>query len=750
MLLGFVGVYWNSNRSPVDSGRNRSANLVARFLEVERRESEVEGLSWRQEIVAQGREAYFLDMWNRLNGSNDRWGELMVSNAEMVIPNDLQKEGEPVSLVNVLRFDVASGGTRTLSALEWRDQVGRWKSEGWQLGRTRWNLIAFRSDGVQEDFATIQFSAQVFRESSNVRVTIRGTFEARWAFNAIPGSGPFRMEIRSLELGLGEEVKGFSRKLSLALQPDGISHFPDPLILQDVDGDGFVDILLPGANLLVRNQEGEFTAEKLGKLPAGMVSCAVSLDFGGRGRPDLLLGVREGLYLLENDLNGGFGQRSRWLWKAGAALKHPQVMTVGDVDGDGLMDLWLGQYKVPYQGGQFPTPFYDANDGFASYLLMNDGRGGFVDRTEQSGLGRKRHRRTYSASFIDVEGDGDLDLVNVSDFAGVDYYLNQGNGRFADATASLGEARHLFGMAHAFGDLNGDGAVDLFAIGMDSPVASRLGSMGLNRVGFEHFASKRTAMTEGNRLFLNGKKGWEAASMAPGLSRAGWAWGVSMLDFDNDGDLDIAVANGHETFPDVTDHERQFWLHDIYVGGSDNDPVREMYFKSAFGKRLAQRRSYGGWQDNAFFVNGGSGRFFDAAFQLGVAVPEDSQCLAAADLDRDGRMDLVMVSFTASPQRQPRLEIYRNVVGGTNGWVGLRFPGAPVETSGARVDVTTDLGTYSRWLVTGDSYRTQHPAEAHFGLGRSTRILGVEVRWPGGKVTQLGSMEANRWHEVRR
>jgi hypothetical protein len=113
-----------------------------------------------------------------------------------------------------------------------------------------------------------------------------------------------------------------------------------------------------------------------------------------------------------------------------------------------------------------------------AYLLRNDAAAGFTDVTDESGLAAKRWRRTYSASFVDVDGDGDLDLVNVSDFAGVDVFLNDGRGRFTDATMDLGDTRHLFGMAHALADLNGDGQVDLFAIGMDSPTAARMNALG--------------------------------------------------------------------------------------------------------------------------------------------------------------------------------------------------------------------------------------------------------------------------------
>src|SRR6185295_15523495 len=98
----------------------------------------------------------------------------------------------------------------------------------------------------------------------------------------------------------------------------------------------------------------------------------------------------------------------------------------------------------------------------------------FHDETEEAGLAQKRFRRTYSASFVDLDDDGDLDLLVVSDFAGVDLYYNDGMGRFRDVTVTALDEPHAFGMAHTFGDFDLDGKIDFFVIGMSSVVADRL------------------------------------------------------------------------------------------------------------------------------------------------------------------------------------------------------------------------------------------------------------------------------------
>ena len=110
-----------------------------------------------------------------------------------------------------------------------------------------------------------------------------------------------------------------------------------------------------------------------------------------------------------------------------------------------------------------PTPYYDANDGYPDTLLLNNGTGQFTDGTKAAGLLAKQNRRTYSASFADLDGDHDLDLLTVCDFSGIDLYRNDGRGTYTDVTDQWVKQRHGFGMSHAVNDFDGDGAADDFA-----------------------------------------------------------------------------------------------------------------------------------------------------------------------------------------------------------------------------------------------------------------------------------------------
>ena len=242
------------------------------------------------------------------------------------------------------------------------------------------------------------------------------------------------------------------------------------------------------------------------------------------------------------------------------------VMTTGDIDGDGDVDLWLSQYKLPYVKGQMPTPIYDANDGFPGYLLLNDGTGRLTDSTAKAGLAAKRLRRSYSASFADIDDDRDLDLVVVSDFAGVDIYLNDSTGKFTDATDRLVGNRYGFGMAHTFADYDADGRMDFLMIGMNSWAVERLLSMKLAPPTHRHYTERLADLTFGNRLYFGAGAKFEQRPMGDRVANTGWSWGATSFDADNDGDTDLFIANGHKSRESVKDYERQFWCHDIYHG----------------------------------------------------------------------------------------------------------------------------------------------------------------------------------------
>src|SRR6185503_12404655 len=163
--------------------------------------------------------------------------------------------------------------------------------------------------------------------------------------------------------------------------------------------------------------------------------------------------------------------------------------------------------------------------GEPAFLLQNDGKGNFKDITVEAGLGPKRFRWSYSASFVDLDEDRDMDLMVVSDFSGTDLYSNDGKGKFTDVTEKAIDNRSSFGMSHNFGDFNGDGKMDFYVLGMSSTTARRLTKMGISVDEFKKTQEMMMPMAYGNRMYYGTDEPgiFKSAPNNDMVARTGWA-----------------------------------------------------------------------------------------------------------------------------------------------------------------------------------------------------------------------------------
>jgi hypothetical protein len=484
-------------------------------------------------------------------------------------------------------------------------------------------------------------------------------------------------------------------------------------------------------------------------METALTETGVIADMNGDARPDLMsTRARGDLVLYLGDARGRFSEEPKVTPHFEEPLRGPSVLTVGDIDGDGDLDVWLAQYKPPYLGGQMPTPYYDANDGHPAYLLLNDGAGNFSEATEAAGLAARRFRRTYASSFFDLDDDGDLDLLVVSDFAGIDLYHNDGSGRFADANHTLLGDRHMFGMSATFGDYDLDGRTDFFVAGMTSHAAERLEGLGLGRRDRPEIQAMRMRMVFGNRMYLAGDDGWREPEFSAQVARTGWTWGTTAFDFDNDGDPDLFTANGHVSGESVKDYYPNFWCHDVYEGTSEPNEALGVLFTEKMKGLAMGKESWDGHQKNHLLMNRSGKGFVNVAFLMGVADAFDGRSAVSGDLDLDGRVDLVVVEDLAT--KGQKLHVYRNRLETQNTWIGvqLREEGEGVSPVGASVTVRTADREHVGRVVTGDTIMGQHGPTLHFGLGSEARVDSLEVRWPGGATRVLRNPEIGRYHYV--
>lgn len=764
-LLVAVGAAagWLRFRPPPQQPHGPAAdatNLLAALMGLEAREAAADQTVWRLEQLAQRHGRVFEDLWEALNRATQRLAVLADFEPEQVVLPTYTVHEELPHGIRLWTPSPDSPGLE-LDASAWRAWVRARIAEGWELERLefRHNRFTPATNGqpARSDFG---FRAHLTRPAAasagtESRAALEGELQVVWSAESADEAPPRvrRADARRVRLAMRAAPPAFAEVLNESVTPPPRSHFIDPLILHDLDGDGRPEVLLVSANRVYRRQpDGRYTGERLCAEPPGAIFTAALADFDGDTTADLLVAKFDGLYLLAGHPAGRFDTPARRVWVAPERLRYGQVMACGDVDGDGDLDVWFGQYKNPYDGGQMPTPYYDANDGNPAYLLLNNGQGRFADATTAAGLGAKRWRRTYSASLVDLDADGDLDLVVVSDFAGVDLYRNDGRGRFSEITPQWLARPRAFGMAHALADFDTDGRLDLFVTGMHCPTAARLAHLGLARPERPDYLAAIPDMIRGNKLLLQQPDGtFRDRAAELGVDRTGWSWGCTAADFDNDGRPDLAIANGHETRQSVREYEPEFWLHDLYVADSREDPVVAQYFAAKINRLRGGGLSYGGWEQNRLFLNRGPAGFTEVAHLLGVALTEDSRNLAAADLDGDGRPDLVLTTFEAWPAPRQSVRVFLNQLPGAGHWLAMRLePAFTAATLGARVILVRPDGHRAvRTCVTGDSHRSQHPMQVHFGLGPNPAVAAVEVHWPGGRVSRLEQPTADRVHVVR-
>ena len=494
------------------------------------------------------------------------------------------------------------------------------------------------------------------------------------------------------------------------------------LALFDYDGDGDVDIFTvngsgfqvftPGLEpraALYRN-EGEWRFTEVGRQAGldhvGWGMGAVAADYNADGWLDLYLTAFGRNALYHNRGDGTFAEVGARAgvdysgWSTGA--------TFNDFDGDGDLDLYVANYidldpeygagagrtcqwrgVAVFCGPRGLTPARDLfyrNEGPTSGWVFTE-VGAAVGLKAEPGYG-------FGVQTGDYDNDGDGDIYVANDAGPNAFYRNDGAG-FVEmgvptATAYSGDGREQAGMGIAGGDFDGDGDVDLFV------------------TNFSH---------DNNTLYRNDGQGFfHDASFASGLgarSLGQLGWGTSFFDFDNDGDDDLFVANGH-VYPDVD--------------------------RAGLGTRYVQA--------NQLFRNLGGGQFVEVSDRAGTGlqVRKSSRGAAVGDLDDDGDLDLVVVNIDDRPT------VLRNDGGNRGNWlsVRLRDQGLNTQAVGARVIVRRGDRLQLRQVRAGTGYLSQDDTRLHFGLGDDLLAEGLEVRWPDGTEEQFAGVAGNRVVEIVR
>jgi len=479
----------------------------------------------------------------------------------------------------------------------------------------------------------------------------------------------------------------------------------------DYDNDGWMDIYLvnsgpcdfykpaqPLRNALYRNnRDGTFTDVTLkAGVPGNAYGMGVAVgDYDGDGLPDLYVTQYPNSILYHNNGDGTFTDVTA---KAGVAAPGWGTSAVWfDYDNDGRLDLFVCRFADFDKAknvtcGPPDARFYckpNVYKPLPSRLFHNNGDGTFTDVSAETGIAETLGK-AWGVVAADINNDGWLDLFVASDTAPNALFVNN-KGSFTDIGTLAGVAYSPFGVARSgMGvdavDYNQDGWLDLFVANVDH----------------ESYALYRN----------NRDETFDDVSIATGIGPVTTlmsGWGLKFFDYNNDGNLDLILSNGH---PDTTIDRHQLGVH---------------YFEPML-----------------LFENNGTA-WKNVSAESGPVFARDiaGRGLALGDFNNDGAVDVLVAVNNGPPV------LLRNTAAEKNHWLGLRLIGRKANIDAIGAKVVYQAGTLKRTVtkVGGGSYLSSHDPRIVLGLGHETKLDWIEIHWPqpSGKVERLTSLPIDRY-----
>lgn len=513
----------------------------------------------------------------------------------------------------------------------------------------------------------------------------------------------------------------------------------------DFDGDGLDDLYVcqPSGlpNRLYRNC-GDGTFEDV-SASAGVdvldgTACALFADFENRGLQDLLVVCASGPLLFRNQGNGKFLPKPDAFRFANPPTGTFTHAAVADYDGDGRLDVYfcLYTYYLGLDQYHYPVPYFDARNGPPNFLFHNEDHGVFEDRTEAAGLNVENDRYSFACVWGQTSRGDFPDLYVVNDFGRNNLYCNNGNGTFTPRSAESGTDEVGAGMSACWLDYDNDGHQDIYAAGMWVPAGMRI-------FGQPHFHNRESQQIRalyqrhmlGNSLYRNlGNGKFQNVALEAGVEMGRWAWSTDSWDFDHDGFPDLYVTNGYLTGLDDRDVSSFFWRQVVSQSPPTAIPA-ENYERgwNAINELVRSDATWNGQERNVVFANNRDGTFSDVSAVVGLDFPDDSRSFALADLDLDGRLEIILKNRNA-----PQVRILHNAMRDVGSSIVFRLRGTKSnrDAIGSAVTVEADGQRQTKYLQAGSGFLSQHSKELFFGIGKTDRPVRATIRWPNG-VTQV-------------
>ena len=629
----------------------------------------------------------------------------------------------------------------------------------------RYDLVGTRTDNEREERIG-HWLTQWTRHESNAWRVVRWEATGETLSRA---REPVFIDITSQALGQTESYKsqllhGVDYWRTVLDGACGIDVYGNNgLAVGDFDNDGLDDMYVcqpPGLpNRLYRNRgDGTFedVTEKAGVGVLDGSACALFADFENKGLQDLLVVCGSGPLLFLNQGNGKFLRKS----DAFNFVRPPQGTfthaAIADYDGDGLLDIYfcLYSYYVGLDQYHYPTPYFDARNGPPNFLLHNEGNRIFQDRTEAAGLNVDNDRYSFACAWGDYNSDGSPDLYVANDFGRNNLYRNNGDGKFTVVSAEAGVEDAGAGMSACWFDFDNDGKLDIYNAAMWSAAGLRVSDGDrFHEKEPENIRALYRHHAGGNSLYRNQGNGkFQNVSRQAGVEMGRWAWCSDAWDFDHDGYSDLYIANGYISGPATSGEEQGdlssfFWRQLVAKSPQNATPLLKYEQGwNAINELIRSDNSWSGRERNVFYANNHDGTFSEVSGTVGLDFLEDSRSFALADLDQDGRLEVVLKNRNA-----PQLRILRNAMKDLGNSIAFRLRGRKSnrDAIGAAVTVEGAAHRQTKYLQAGSGFLSQHSKELFFGVGKAQGTVHASIRWPSGLTQAFEHLPVNHRIEIQ-